>query len=539
MSPSARLLLGFWAAGLIYAQSVDSLSISGSVFELGSDGAATLAVAGAEVSLIEFVLVDGSPTRSPAATAYTDARGAYQFHPQHAGDYYVEVKKEGYRYAMPSFYGVPVKLDQSHPTAKSTFTLMRPGASITGRVVDEDGQPVPDLNLVVQGSVGLRVPGVIMGGDVTAVTAADGTFSAADLSPGPHVIRISPHDRYQAKVEPHFSTDDLNTVDQDLETTYWPGGAAQPIASIPLGPGSSTTAGTIEIRKTPYYRVHVSVQRVECEAGEKWTFSAVYSGEATFTKSNQIPCTGDFLVSNLRPGTYAFRLNRVSPEPRKWALASVVVANKNSEVALSFEPEAQIHGRFIAFDGASLPPFNKIQVLARSEGPSASQPASPDSEGNFVLTNLAFPRHSILIEGLAPKYYVKEVRLNGGPVPDAIVTLAAAANHMEIAIDDKPGAITGTVIDGDKPVAEAMVRLFPKGPQLGIFDRNIRTDKQGRFQINGVPPGEYHILALSSETGSQPVGFAKVVALAAGAQSVTLERGGTVNVTLQVADPSH
>jgi len=539
MTQAAVLLLGVWGTGLIYAQPADLLSVSGTVFELGSDGAATVPVAGAEVSFIEFVLVDGSPTRSPVATAYTDARGDYQFHPQHTGDYYVEVKKGGYRHAPSGSYGASMKLDQAHPTAKATFTLMRAGASITGRVVDEDGQPVPGLKIAVQVAVALRVPGVIMGVDVTAVTAADGTFTAADLSPGPHVIQISPHVRYQAKVEPYFSADDLNTVDQDLETSYWPGGTAQAIASVPVSPGASTTVGTIKIRKMSYYRVHVSVPRVECEAGEKWTFSAVYSGEATFTKSNQITCTGDFLVSNLRPGTYSFRLIRDGP-PRKWALASVVVSNKNSEVALSFEPEAQIHGRLVALEGASLPPFNKIEILVVPEGPSALQRAAPDAEGKFVLTNLAFPRHRISVQGLTPSYYAKEIRLNGARLPDGTVTLATAANQVEIVIDDKPGAIAGTVFDGHKPVTEAMVRLFPKVPsQLANPMRNIRTDKQGRFQINGLTPGEYQILALPSATGPQSVGYAKAVAqLAASAQSVKVERGGTVTVTLPLTDPS-
>jgi hypothetical protein len=191
MTRTVVLLLGFWASGQIHAQPADSLAISGTVFEIGSDGAATLPVTGVEVSLIEFVLADGTPTRSPVATAYTDPRGAYQFHPQHTGDYYVEVKKDGYQYSTPFFYGVSVKLDQTHPTAKSTFTLMRRGASITGRIVDEDGQPVPNLNVVIQGAAALRAAGIVMGGDVTAVSAADGTFTVADVLPGPHVVQIS------------------------------------------------------------------------------------------------------------------------------------------------------------------------------------------------------------------------------------------------------------------------------------------------------------------------------------------------------------
>jgi uncharacterized GH25 family protein len=98
MSRIVVLLLGFWAADQVCAQATDSLTIGGTVLEIGSDGKASLPVPGAEVSLIEFVRADdGSTARAPVTTAYTDSQGAYEFHPAHTGNYYVEVKKEGYR----------------------------------------------------------------------------------------------------------------------------------------------------------------------------------------------------------------------------------------------------------------------------------------------------------------------------------------------------------------------------------------------------------------------------------------------------------
>ncbi len=536
----AALLVGFFAVvnGRAYAQATDSLEIRGTVLELGSDGAASLAVAGVEVSLIEFVHVGANVTRSPVGTTYTDPRGAYLFHPEHTGDYYVEIKKEGYRYASNRVYGASVKLDQAHPTAQSTFTLMRSGGSITGRVVDEDGQPVPNIRVAIQGP-GLALPGFAFGGDATAVTATDGTFTAADVLPGPHVVRISSAAGGQEKVDPRFSPDDLKIVDEDLETTYWPGGTARPTASIPVSPGGSVSAGTIRIRKVPYYRVHVSVPRVECQAGEKWTFRARYSSEVSLERPRPLPCTNDFLVSNLRPGTYSFLLQKDAPAPAEWALASVDISSKNIEVALNLEPEAQIIGRIVAATGATLPPLDKIRVYTISSA-SGPPPASPDAEGKFVLKSLKFPSHRIVVAGLTKDYYVKEFRLNGASSPSDTVTLSPAANQLEIVIDDKPGVIAGTVTDGDKPAAGAMVRLYPKVPPFANSDAGARTDNQGRFQINGLTPGEYGVLALPSTTGPQPAGYAEAVTqLAARARTITVERGGTATVTLPLSDPLH
>ncbi len=112
-------------------------------------------------------------------------------------------------------------------------------------------------------------------------------------------------------------------------------------------------------------------------------------------------------------------------------------------------------------------------------------------------------------------------------------------------IDDKPGVISGTVTDGDKPAAEAEVRLYPKVPPLGVSTAtnpgsSVRADKQGKFQINGLAPGEYGIAAWQSPTVRRPTGYGDILPqLAAQAQSITVERGGTVVVTVPLSDLSH
>jgi hypothetical protein len=529
----ATLLLMFaLCLGVVHAQSSDTLEIRGTVFELGSDGAPSLPVAGVEVTLNEFVLVDNLMTRSVSATAYTDPQGAYQFHPQHLGDYYVEVKKDGYSGVAPGtaeFTGASAKLDQAHPALQLSFTLTRRGA-LTGRVIDEDGQPVPDLKVTVQ-PLG-QTPFL-----ATAVTAADGTFTASNLLPGPRVVRISSSAGELEKIEPHFSAGDLKTVDQDFETTYWPGGSAEPAASIPVSPGATAGVGTIRVRKTPYYRVHVSVPRVECAPGERWTFSTVDSkGEALGILPRgprAIPCTSDFLVSNLRPGSYSFMLRKDEPAPGQWALASVNISNKNIEVALTLEPDAQITGRFIPAEGAALPPLNKISVSAAGGTP----PVFADAEGKFILRNLKFPGHRIFVMGLTSQYYVKEIRFNGMPSFDGFVTLSSgAANQAEIVIDDKPGVVAGTVTDGDEPADGAMVSLFAQDPSQAKF--GARTDSQGRFRFAGLVPGEYRAVAVPF-AATRPENEEAVSQLAARAESIKVERGGATNVDLKLTDPSH
>lgn len=548
----AVMVLVFAAfSGVLHAQAQiqtqsDTLEIRGTVVELDSDGSASLAVAGAQVDLIEFVPVGANVDRKPVSTAYTDPQGGYSFHPDHTGNYYVEVKKEGYRYSSNMVYGAAVKLDQAHPTAQSTFTLRRPGGSISGQVVDEDREPIPDLRIVVQGA-GLALPGIVMGGDAMTVTAADGTFTASDVLPGPHVVRISSPARQQEKVASQFSAADLETVDQDFETTYWPGGSALPTASIPVSPGSSANAGIIQVHKVPFYRVHVSVPHVECGAGEKWTLRTASSVELTLLAPRPVPCTNDFLVTNLRPGAYSFMLSSNSTEgaPGKWAFANVDISNKNIELALTLEPLMQIAGRVVAANGATLPPLSKIKVSVGG----GDAPAFPDAEGKFVVGNLEFPNHRVLVDGLAKDYYIKEICLNGAASPGDDVALSPGANQLEIVIDDKPGTISGRVSDGGNPAVKAEVKLYPKDPPttgvlslagvLPITGGTVRTDEQGNFQIKGLTPGEYRIVAWQPPSAPRATGYGDLLPqLAARARSITVERGGTANVTLPLSDPS-
>jgi hypothetical protein len=122
--------------------------------------------------------------------------------------------------------------------------------------------------------------------------------------------------------------------------------------------------------------------------------------------------------------------------------------------------------------------------------------------------------------------------------------LGPGANQLQIVIDDKPGVISGTVTNGDNPAAEAEVRLYPKDlPSarlpLPVSGGNLRTGHDGKFEIKGLKPGEYRIVAWQPPTDPRPGGVGDILAkLAALAQSITVERGGIANVDLKLTDPS-
>jgi hypothetical protein len=61
---------------------------------------------------------------------------------------------------------------------------------------------------------------------------------------------------------------------------------------------------------------------------------------------------------------------------------------------------------------------------------------------------------------------------------------------------------------------------------------DVTADDQGRFQIGGLAPGEYRVLAI-------PVGTLSRVPpdIVNRAEKVTLERGGSQSVALKIVEP--
>jgi len=530
-----KLLIAFLlAAALACAQSAGQLEIRGTVVE------GSLGIGGVAVTLYEFGHTPAeSTTRSVFATTSTDSKGEFVFHPARSGQYYVEVQKEGYfaeSYNGPTVdpvdsTGDPVSIDADHPSQERKFSLMRLG-ELRGRVIDEDGKPMTKLR------VGIR-PGT----STPVITDQDGYFTATKLRPGDYLVSIL---RRGPEILSKFSEEDLKIVDQDLATS------SSPAVPFPVSSGASLSVGTLTARKSLSYRVHLSVESSDCAPEDKWTFSAIPAGDTSgFALPLQVPCAKEFLVRNLAPGSYTFTLSTGGRpgEKRRWAIVPVEVTGKSSEIALTMSPAAEISGRLVAADGVTLGSFPsniRIQVTPLTTPSFGSQIIVPDPNGKFLIQGLSGDRHQVSVKALPYRsLYVKEMRYNGLAVTDSIITpVAGAPAPLEFVIDDKAAIVRGSVTAGDKPAALVWIAAvkWPVSPEaipltiLLSVNANTFADEAGRFQIDGLAPGEYRVLALPRDTMSH-LSTDHLVQLLNRAEKVTLERGGSQSISLKITEP--
>ena len=516
------LLPSLFAAAFSFAQSAGQLEIRGTVVE------GALGIGGVTVTLYEFGHTPAeATTRSVFAVTFTDATGKFTLHPARTGDYYVEVKKEGY--FAESYNGTavdpadstgdPLSIDQTHPLQEQKFSLMRLG-ELRGRILDEDGKPLANLR------VGIR-PGTA----TPVLTDQDGFFTATKLRPGDYSVSVI---RRGPEILPQFSEEDLKVVDQDLQVSNWPS------VPIPVRSGASLSVGTITARKTPYYRAHLSVQVADCAEGEQWMFS--FTPElAGFGPS--VPCGKEFMVRNLAPGSYSFSFapSGRSGSTRRWATTTVEVTDRNLEVTITMSSGTDINARLVAPEGVPLP-TSKFTISVRPVAGSVlgSQMVTERPAGQFLIRGLPAIPHRVSVNGLAPNFYVKEIRYNGLLIADDVFTpIPGAAGQMELLIDDKPAKISGSVAGYDKVSGRVMVvavkwPLSPESPTQALLNTasGAVADDQGRFQIVGLAPGEYRVLAVT--TGDLSLVQPDTVSRA---EKVTLERGGSQSVSLKIVEP--
>jgi hypothetical protein len=159
-------------------------------------------------------------------------------------------------------------------------------------------------------------------------------------------------------------------------------------------------------------------------------------------------------------------------------------ANTLNQISI-FNPTLESDG---AFTIPLLPEGNfRIQVTLGGSGP--IQGARGQAADPAVPVPPALPATA----------YLADVRQAGNSVYDNGLIVGSQANApIEILVNTNSGSINGTVMGPDqKPVASTLVVLVPPESrrQNPALYRTTRTDAQGHFTMNTLPPGQYTLFA--------------------------------------------
>jgi hypothetical protein len=440
--------------------------------------------------------------------ASTDAQGRYELRDLPAGRWQLSASKAGfitlqYGQRRPFESGRPIELAEGETMARADFTLPR-GAAVTGRVMDEFGDPIAGARVVVmryqsfQGSRGLVPAGF---GDETDDT---GAYRIYGVGPGDYYVSAT------VRAQGMFADETADTT--GYAPTYYPGtGNVAEAQRVTVGLGQEITNITFALLPTRTSRITGTVID---SRGERVTTGFVMlqesfesSGPGMMFMSRgggRVRPDGSFTISNVSAGSYTLMVQTGPGSDGESASMPLTVGNEDlSGINLVTSKGATVAGRIVAGEGStgSLP-LNGLQIFAqplRFEPMMGTSPGRVEADGTFRVTGVR-GRRLFRVGGLPPSWVMHSVRWNGTDVTDSGVEFKGDSSEegLVILLTDRVSEINGKVTtEKGEPTREYTVVVFPddssKWTYPSRYVRAARADQEGLFKIRGLPPDDRYL----------------------------------------------
>ena len=213
-------------------------------------------IAGARIMLFPAGRPTGPFGMPPQAL--TDQNGRFVFEQVAAGDYRLDVQKAGFApVSNPTQSPRTITVAAGQSLNNVDFRLQRGGA-ITGRVLDANGEPMPDARIIAMRRApssapgGRLLPAPMQGGQQTNDL---GEFRVSGLAPGEYVIAAMPRG-VSPFGGPAVAPTAAGTARTTTATTFYPGttdqGAAQ---TIVIAPGAEVGNIVFTMQTAPAFSV--------------------------------------------------------------------------------------------------------------------------------------------------------------------------------------------------------------------------------------------------------------------------------------------
>jgi hypothetical protein len=482
----------------------------GSIGGIVTDAISHQPVRKATVRVVHPVLNDQLSAR---AVTTTDATGAFTLTSLPPGTYRV----------MATHPNFPIGLGQTNNSVevkageKSSLNLeLIPGASVSGRVLDEDGDPLPSC-AVQPHPAKHRERGIPFQGGGAA--NEDGEYRLYGIPPGKYVLSAQCH---VAVFQPRpFSSGPDPPPASAYPTQFYPlASDAKSAEAIDLAAGSEKAGIDFRMRPAPVTQIHGRFS----PTGADWHGAGNLvvqlipldpAGAVGLTSGAAVdPVKGTFEIRQVFPGSYTVVVNSNDQEHRVGAFQRIEVKDRPLDLVLELRHAIDLSGT-VQIDGKI--PLDQINVQLTPEGYQVQQPTQSQvkEDGTFTLTSIVPGRWKLGVN--APMGFLKSAWLGTENVTDQALDLSSGAvGPLRVVVSANVGSIQGTGPPGFSVLAEVI-----QGNTIHTgFGTNI--EPSGRFTIGGVAPGKYRVVAY--EAGPAPED---------GGQEVTIREGETVTVELK------
>ena len=395
---------------------------------------------------------------APGLQHHTGSDGSFTVSPLKPGAYTLAVD--------PPWQGnvsvKPVRMEGVSAGTTDLVVQATRGMSISGVVVNQDGEPVTNIQFNVQPPPDENTRHVQWR---SARTDGDGKFEIGGLGPGDHLLHFRAGAGYSARQVPGIAA---GTTDVRVEL-----GAALSISGWVMNADGSPAAG------------------IQLQAQSSSTASTPTQIWGRGGSANKTGNDGAFTLSGLSPGNYRI----VRTDGGGILLDADDVAAGSEGLRLTLDRGAAISGRVVTPDGAKVSAMN-IWAMPKSGGRQNIRPTQVDPDGAFTL------------EGLDPAL-TYTVSTHGGGYKQASVE--ASPGGTELLIELEAGLrLSGRLLDADGDPLPQGANVWAHGPG---GNAQAQVGEDGEFELSGLGEGEFTIQGWAmSEGGHKQYQFGKATA---------------------------
>ncbi len=485
-------------------------------------------------------------------TMLTDADGRYEFGELPAGRFTISATKAGfvtvqYGQLRPFEQGKPIELLENQVLDKADVVMPR-GSVISGRLVDEFGEPVTDATVSAMRSVWSGGRRRLQSAGRSAMTNDLGQYRIFGLPPGEYFVSAT----YRGGTEMMVMESSVvasfiggaaptSGPSSGYAPTYYPGTTSGADAQkVTVALGQEMHGADFALAAVKLVKVTGTVSRSDGRPAEGSLVTLLPRTSDTnffmLERGGRVDKNGAFTINSVAPGDYNLVVRGMNimmsgggdtftirttiagagggggGDEAEFASVPVTVTGEDVvNVAVVTAKGATATGR-VTFEGNAPQPLGGIRVTTASTddnltittalAPGGNAPGSIGEDGGFELRGLAGTR-LIRVVGLPQGWTLKSVRIDGADVTDTGFEFkaGAAVTGVDVVVTSRTTDISGAVTANGQPVKDYTVVIFADDEAMWAlpgsrYVTGTRPDQEGRFRARNLPAGDYLAVAV-------------------------------------------